>query len=88
MNLETRPTYQETLHTVSDALVEVRKDNATLHPHSTFRVCEDTFIGGAIDLYMGVLAPCGVSKQTMAQTIKQYADTQEKNETQPKRKRR
>lgn len=67
-----KPTHEETVRHVADALVELRRDNAVLLPED--RVNEETFVIGAIRLYMGEEnAPIGCSMQSMAGTVKNVA---------------
>ena len=74
------PSYSETLNVVSDALVEVQADNAALAPDCPRRVCEDTFIIGAVTAYMGHLAPVGPAMARMSSVIKNYADNHRYND--------
>ncbi len=66
------PSYDETVQTVADALVEVRRDNDACHPND--KTNEETFVIGAIRLYMSEEnAPQGVSMQSMSSTVKTLA---------------
>lgn len=67
-----RPTYNQTVAVVADALVEVRETNRCCHPND--KINEDTFIIGAATLFMGeTFVPGGSAMGYMSAAIKETA---------------
>lgn len=65
------PMRMETVETVADALTEVREYNRSCHPND--KINEDTFVLGAIHLFMGDSAPGGLTLAGLSGQIKDYA---------------